>query len=104
MEHRYATRKPLRLDVELYHRDELLGCFKTRNINDWGVFVETEGLGLNRNDVMKVSFVTDCNGDEPPCSLKAMVVHHSQDGAGLMFFGADSASLHARKALLDAAA
>jgi len=104
MEHRYAARRALRLDVDLYRRDELLGRFKTRNINDGGVFIETGALGLRRNDVMKVSFVTDSTGNQQRRSLKAMVVHRSTDGTGMMFFGADSTSLQARKVLMDLAA
>jgi hypothetical protein len=104
MEHRYATRKPLRLDVDVYHRDELLGRFKTRNINDGGVFVETGTHRLRRSDVVRVSFVTGRSPDLPRSSLKAMVVHRTGNGAGMMFLGVDSASLQTRRALVDLAA
>jgi len=104
MEHRLHIRRLFRIGVELYKRGEFIGRFDTRDIDPGGVFVETRRLNLRLNAMMTLRFVVDRKDNLESRILKAMVVHQSHEGVGLMFCNADRGSLNMRHALFSAAA
>lgn len=83
MEHRYHRRRPARVPVELWRGDELLGRFETRNIAPEGAFVETGPSDLDSYDLLTL-VVRDRHGRRAH-QTRAMVVHCSEEGAGLLY-------------------
>lgn len=84
MKHRYSKRHPSLLDVELYDRGRSLGRFKARNISLEGMFVETGPVDLCTNDLVDVSLTID-HDEITSHRFKGLIVHHSENGFGLMF-------------------
>jgi hypothetical protein len=86
MEHRYAERRPLALDVVLSYRALGFVQGRTRDVSIGGMFVETGCIQLPVNAVVQASLVLSPeNGVTSNFSTEAMVVHSKTDGSGLMF-------------------
>lgn len=84
MERRYGPREPVSLDVEIYRGQCKLGRFKSRDIGFAGMFVGAKYLGLDVGDLVTTRLIhplPDIDG----CTLRAVVVHRSNAGVGLMF-------------------
>jgi len=94
MEHRYALRKPVTLDVVVTYQALGLVHGHTLNIGVGGMFIKTGCVELPVNALIKASFYLNENGVKQPCSADAMVMHSSPGGAGLMFNDLDD-ELHA---------
>jgi hypothetical protein len=102
MENRYSTRKPIALDVELHHGHTRFGTFKVRNISLEGMFVETGPLNLYPGDLIDASLtLRESTGKH---EIRAVVVHHTDEGIGLMFRDYDPALLGVLRFLSSAAA
>jgi hypothetical protein len=84
MENRYSTRKTVALDVELHHGRTSFGTFKARNISLEGMFVETGPINLYPSDLIDATLTF---GRKPTATheVRAVVVHHTDEGIGLMF-------------------
>lgn len=84
MENRYSARNPLAVDVELHHGRTTIGTFKVRNISLEGMFVETGPINLYPSDLIDATLTI---GHERVAEheVRAVVVHHTEDGIGLMF-------------------
>lgn len=83
MEHRHYRRRAARVALELWRNGDLVGRFETRNIAPEGAFVET-----GPNDLEPYELVTIVVRDRERrrlYQLRAMVVHRSQEGAGLLY-------------------
>lgn len=93
-DYRFYARMPLRLEAEISVQQWPVGCFRVRDIDMGGLFVETRDADLYPNDVVDIVFIGS-NGAESPHNFRARVVRHSPDGVGLMFLDYDQASLGA---------
>jgi hypothetical protein len=83
MDHRYSTRLPLQLTVEVSKQEQFLGRFKTRNMDVEGVFIEMRTTDLKPNDIVKlVFFVT--KGESVNYTLDASVVRVDDFGVGMI--------------------
>ena len=86
MEHRWAERKDVELDVVLNYRGLGLVQGRTRNISMGGMFVETGCIRLPVDALLETSFLLTRENDfRRSCETQAMVVHSDELGAGLMF-------------------
>ncbi|WP_455220808.1 PilZ domain-containing protein [Kaarinaea lacus] len=93
MEHRCSVRLPVAMDVLLYHNNVPVVHCKTRNIGADGMFVRTGSLKFGTNTMLKVEFKPGEGRDQHCHMMPALVVHHANDGMGLMFPGGDSDSM-----------
>jgi len=81
------------MNVLLYHNNIPVVHCKTRNIGADGVFVRTGTLKFGTNTMLKVEFKPGESGSRHSYMVSALVVHHANDGMGLMFPGGDSESM-----------
>lgn len=93
MEHRYSVRLPVTINVLLYHNNIPVVHCKTRNIGADGMFVQTGSLKYGTNTMLKVEFKPDEGKDNHSHIIPALVVHHANDGMGLMFPGGNSEAM-----------
>jgi len=85
MEKRWSKRKPITLDVVLFHNDlGLLRC-KTRDISLEGMFLDTGKVSLPVEDPVDLDFILHSNGDTRLHHIRAKVVRVTPQGAGVMF-------------------
>jgi hypothetical protein len=85
MEHRCNMRRAVSLDANIQCRGSGLLVGRIRNIGLGGLFVETGWRRPALNTIVELSFNIPLNGELYPCRLRALVVHRSECGAGLMF-------------------
>ena len=83
MEDRYFSRKQIELDVNLFHGGKYLGCFSVRDIGFGGLFVETGPIDLHPNMKVEIGLPVD-SSDAEDGGMKGLIVHHSDDGLGIM--------------------
>ncbi len=100
IEHRFGARKPLSLPVEIHHHGRYIGCFRTANISYQGLFVTAEDIDLYCNDFVQLSMMIHDAGDGTDCTIKALVIHRSRHGIGLMFADDSPAFLNLLHALM----
>ena len=81
---RSCIRKPLDLDVDVYHFDEHLGHSQTRDISLDGAFIESCSREPCPNDMLDLRIHMDDDELNPLC-LKARVVRSSDKGFGVQF-------------------
>jgi len=93
MEHRCSVRLPVAMNVLLYHNNIPVVHCKTRNIGVDGMFVRTGSLKFGTNTMLKVEFKPGEGDSRHSHMVSALVVHHANDGMGLMFPGGDSESM-----------
>lgn len=82
IEHRCSKREAMAVAASLHHKGRYLAAGRIRNINQSGVFVETEIL-LPKNTFVEVEFNL---ADEPARAdhrFFAMVAHSNDTGMGL---------------------
>lgn len=79
MERRWDSRIERYLGVEVSHQGRILGRYVSRNASLGGMFLDSWGLDLCRNDVVDLRL--DVRGALQ--SIRALVTHHSQRGIGL---------------------
>ena len=84
MERRYGPREPVSLEVEIYRGQHKVGRFKSRDIGFEGMFVATKHLGLEVGGLVNVR-LTHKLPDIDGYTLRAVIVHRSNAGVGLMF-------------------
>ena len=85
VEHRFSLRKPLAVPVEIFHHKRYLGSFKTRDISHRGAFVDTGQIDLFCNDFIQTNFTMYDLYATGAFNLKALVLHQSKQGLGIMF-------------------
>ncbi|MGF1616048.1 MAG: PilZ domain-containing protein [Gammaproteobacteria bacterium] len=98
MERRYQARRVLDLDVVLYDGQGRMGSFKARNLSLGGIYIETGPIDLCIGDLLDVSCVVDCHTVKKQ-KLRGIVVHHTDQGVGVMFRDYDVSSLETMGAL-----
>lgn len=85
MEHRYARREAVELDVTLAGPQCVQQPAKIRNISLDGMYVETAEDVLLTGAFVCVNVPPGQADARRGCRLEALVVHKSGKGAGLMF-------------------
>lgn len=83
MEHRYYTRLPLQLEIELSNVDGLIGYFKTCDLSQEGVGIQGNFVSQKINTLIRVKFI------DPRLKqvqeAKGQVVYRSVMKMGLIF-------------------
>lgn len=84
IEHRWSSRKDIKLDVNLYYPPigMINGC--TRNISLEGMYIDIKGVSIPEHARLEVAFSADLNGRHIEHRLPAYVVHQGDNGIGLM--------------------
>lgn len=83
MEHRCSVRKPFDFQLLIYKHGLPVQSGVCRDLGLGGMFVATTGYQWRKNEYLEVEFF-GVDG-EPRMRLPAVVVHHGEQGAGLMF-------------------
>ncbi len=100
MEQRWSQRRPVVLEVDVWHHGDVLGSCRTRDVGLGGVFLElSEGKPQKHMDV---DLVFRLRGAEQYTKhrLRARVVRVNDDGVGLMFRDFDTSSFRALQEIL----
>lgn len=82
--HRTYTRMNFPLNVQVQFKGEIIGQTLTRNINQFGAFIELSEPELETNDFVKIYFINQ-DDDSPWVVQKGMVMHSSKEGVGVLF-------------------
>lgn len=100
MEHRYAARKSVELDVvvSLPRLGLVRGC--TSDISLGGMFIKTECVAMPVNALVTVNFQPEEQSSMVCFQARAMVVHQRAGGFGLMFDRLESGCAQALRRLL----
>jgi hypothetical protein len=85
MEHRYATRMPLRVHVLIYRQGLPVQAGRTRDISLEGAFVETRQFDCRKFDCLDVEFLPLGQAGCERFRVKAMVIHRGDEGVGFEF-------------------
>lgn len=83
MEHRCSVRKPFHFQLLLYKHGLPVQSGVCRNLGLGGMYITTDGYEWCKNEYLEVEFVGA--DDQSRMRLPAVVVHHGERGAGLMF-------------------
>ena len=82
MEHRHWRRNDIALEMRLFHHQQPLGQYRTRNISVDGLFLEAPWLKIAPDDMVELCW--DCGGTH---RMKGLVRHRSKAGFGLWLLG-----------------
>ena len=85
VEHRFSVRKPMSIPVEIFHHKRYLGSFVTSDVSHQGAFIDTGQIDLFCNDFIQIKFTIRDMGLTREFELKALVLHQSKQGIGIMF-------------------
>lgn len=88
MEHRWSKRFNVNVDVSLYHRGNSAVKCKTRDAGSAGIFIESAPQTIVKNTFLEVGFDEGGNLRYKKARkhlVRALVVHSSAKGVGLMF-------------------
>lgn len=85
MEHRLSERRPITLDVLIFHQGLPIGRGRTRNIGREGMFIETKKKDFPEGTVLDMELDIDTDKGEQRIRLPALVIHRNREGMGLMF-------------------
>ena len=83
MEHRCSVRKPIEFQLLLYKHGLPVQSGISRNLGLGGMFINTGTYPWRKNEYLEVEILA--SDGNPGMRLPAVVVHHSERGAGLMF-------------------
>lgn len=89
IEHRWSSRKPVVMEVTVYHKGLAVGQCKTRNVGREGVFLETNSLALPLHTVLDVALPQDVVGKHHKQRIPGLVIHNHDGGLGIMFCSFD---------------
>jgi len=82
-EHRHNPRVNVPLDVEISCGGRHLGHYRTRDLSFEGMFLETGPVDLQVNDLISLHLTANRQSHR----LRAVVVHRSDAGLGVMLLG-----------------
>lgn len=88
MEHRWSKRFNVNVDVSLYHRGNSVIKCQTHDAGSAGIFIEPVHQALAKNTFLEVEFEQGLNlryKKPQKFRMRALVVHTSKKGIGLMF-------------------
>ncbi len=83
MDHRWASRKEVNMDVMVYRNGLPVTRCKASDISSDGMFIKTGPLSYRRNSCLEVALISADGFDE--VKLSATVVYSNDNGMGLMF-------------------
>lgn len=89
MEHRMGTRLCLELPIEVWRGGELSGRFYSNDVSHGGIFVCGCHKALKSGDFVDVKLKTHFFNAPRVYLMKAIAVHHSNRGVGLMWASSD---------------
>jgi hypothetical protein len=84
LEHRWSTRKNIRLDVSLHYPPVGVIRGRTRNISLEGMFVDLDGAAVPSQARVEIRFRAHPHGTDFEYRLPAYVVHSGNRGIGVM--------------------
>lgn len=84
MEHRWSERKPLNMDVYVYHRGTPVAACKTRDVSRGGMQIRVGPLGFYKNTPLELEFEILRDGELRRYRLPGNVVHCSRNRMGVM--------------------
>ncbi len=87
MEHRIGRRIALTKQVDLWKGGQHYGCYQLVNIGRGGLFLDCDDQRVAEGKIFTIRFSGPKNSETQSGGLKAMVVHCSNGGAGLMWVG-----------------
>jgi hypothetical protein len=103
IEHRWSERKPIAMEVHLYHPSAGEVMARTRDVSLEGMFVETNATDLPVNTELEVAFTTFGKNGPEQHRVSAYVVHRNEAGVGLMLRHVEYSNFHALRYMLNAA-
>lgn len=86
MEHRWNERKDTDFQVLLYRQGHAAITGRLRNLGLEGMYIETGPRDLAEGMVLHVAFSLEGQTGKQHLRLPALVVHHSEQGVGMMLF------------------
>lgn len=92
MEHRWSSRYPAAVDVQLYQYGKQVARCKARDVGIEGMFVDTGPLLYRPNTLLDVEFEVELSRRfhrSRSYRLPVLVVHSANEGIGLMIMKAD---------------
>lgn len=106
IENRWSQRRSLDMDVEILLHGSVVGRTRTRDVGLGGVFLFLDDDQRLDTDVdVDILFVADGqNESRARHKLRARVVRHTADGAGLMFRDFDTSAFRALQEVMKHAA
>lgn len=103
MEHRISTRHPLQLTAELWRGNKNFAMGTLRNIGRFGFFLETGAQAIETGDFFIVKITIPNSGNSETRHVKAIVIHKSTQGIGLMGVDNNMASINLVNTILGTA-
>ncbi|OYV77687.1 MAG: hypothetical protein B7Z66_02935 [Chromatiales bacterium 21-64-14] len=89
MERRWSDRLHVALDAVLLPQDSPLERCRTRDIGLEGAFLCTRQPRFRTGTRLDVEFLVPRDGELARRCLPALVIHHAEDGLGVMFLAFD---------------
>lgn len=83
MEHRCSVRKPIEFQLLLYKHGLPIQSGVCRNLGLGGMYIDTGSREWRKNEYLEVEILG--RDGIPSMRLPAVVVHHTGEGAGVMF-------------------
>ncbi len=104
MEHRNGIRVPVSMDVELWRGGRKCGSYKSSNVGQGGLFLTCPEEDIGVGGLLVVKLMAPNPDVAQKCGVKAMVVHKSGRGVGLMWADYNEAFSTAMAEMLTSAA
>jgi hypothetical protein len=82
IEHRCSRREAIAVAASLYRNGNYLAAGTIRDVNQNGVFLETE-TAVPKNTFIEVMFTLPCHQNQADHRFFAMVAHRAESGLGL---------------------
>ncbi len=97
MEHRYSSRRSLRLEIQVWvHGSHVSNCF-SRDVSFTGIFLELPATFLGVDDSIDMEFFRDTSDAQ---WLTGIVVRRHPDGIGLLYNDYNPQNMHVLSNLL----
>lgn len=86
MEHRWRTRRPIRIDAVVYRRGQPVARCRSRDVSEQGLFLELDGddLGLAPGSGVKLELSMPGRAGPTRTHLSGIIVHRGHDGVGVL--------------------
>lgn len=102
-EHRWSTRREIRMDVNIHYPPVGVINGTTRNISLEGMYIDLKGVRIPPQARLEISFVANTHGEPVEHRLPAYVVHTRGGGVGLMLQHVGYREFDALRYMLNAA-
>lgn len=85
MEHRHDRRRPVKLSVSLFRNGQDYGRYQATNVGSGGLFLEDCSEVVCEGDFFVAQIEHDLEGISTLSPMKAMAIHRTESGIGLMW-------------------